>query len=397
MLAGLLNYLYYPIMIRYLSIEDFAIFGSIMSLLNLSWIILTGLILFINTEISKNIWNNTELKRISKWALIIFSLLWVALTGLFYLFSPLLANYLKITNLYYFYLVWCVLFFSCIWAVSTSIMRGKKLYGLIAFQQVLAPMLKLWIWALLAFLGYKIYAAIFWVLFSGILVSIAFTLYLAIQSGFLKYKVDFPLLLQDFYKQKKEILHYFFTSLFFALLMNIDILLAKNIFDATQAGIYAALSVLGKFLIFLLLSIETVYFSQIMEYPRNNVPKHLIRNPLILITLTVFFALIGNIIFGKFILQLLKPWLEGYSHIYILSLVFYACLAYISFFLKILTAWKIYILNYILAIMIPILLWSVYIFGNQSLFGFIQIFVILWCSITLLFGVIFRYYMKYKH
>jgi hypothetical protein len=45
-------------------------------------------------------------------------------------------------------------------------------------------------------------------------------------------------------------------------------------------------AVLGKFLIFLLLSIETVYYGQILEQAKDKIPVQLIRNPLVLMSVT---------------------------------------------------------------------------------------------------------------
>jgi O-antigen/teichoic acid export membrane protein len=35
LIAGALNYAYYPLMLQYMSLEDFGVFGSIMGILNL--------------------------------------------------------------------------------------------------------------------------------------------------------------------------------------------------------------------------------------------------------------------------------------------------------------------------------------------------------------------------
>jgi len=47
--------------------------------------------------------------------------------------------------------------------------------------------------------------------------------------------------------------------------MNIDILIVKNIFDGEIVGYYAAISVIAKFLVFLGLSIETVYYPKLVK------------------------------------------------------------------------------------------------------------------------------------
>ena len=49
----MLSYLYHPVMIRYLSIEEFGTFESILSVVNLIWVFITALGLFYLKEVSK--------------------------------------------------------------------------------------------------------------------------------------------------------------------------------------------------------------------------------------------------------------------------------------------------------------------------------------------------------
>ena len=75
---------------------------------------------------------------------------------------------------------------------------------------------------------------------------------------------DKQLFLRDIVKQKKQILHYVLFAFITGILTNIDILVAKSVFDGATAGTYAALSVMAKFLLFLGISIETVYYPQLV-------------------------------------------------------------------------------------------------------------------------------------
>ena len=68
--------------------------------------------------------------------------------------------------------------------------------------------------------------------------------------------------------------------------MNIDILIVKNMFDGETAGYYAAISVLAKFLVFLGLSIETVYYPQLVKEATLPV-KQLVKISVYYIAMTV--------------------------------------------------------------------------------------------------------------
>jgi hypothetical protein len=74
--------------------------------------------------------------------------------------------------------------------------------------------------------------------------------------------------------------------------MNADILFAKNIFDPNLAGIYAGIAIVSKFLIYLLLSIETVYYSQIMELSKKVVPLRYFIEPILIMSALTFISLL---------------------------------------------------------------------------------------------------------
>jgi len=79
-----------------------------------------------------------------------------------------------------------------------------------------------------------------------------------------------------------------------SLYMNLDIIIAKSLFENDIAGMYAGVSVISKFLIFLGSTIETVYYPQIIKSGKEG--KHFIRNGLAMMVILLagsigFFAL----------------------------------------------------------------------------------------------------------
>ena len=83
-------------------------------------------------------------------------------------------------------------------------------------------------------------------------------------------------------------------GIFITFLMNADVLLVKNLYAPDIAGVYAGVAVLGKFLVFLLMSLETVYYGQIMEHTQGVVPRRLILEPLGLIALVSLVSIVGT-------------------------------------------------------------------------------------------------------
>lgn len=388
-LWGLFNYLYHPLMLRYLSIEEFWVFWSLMWLMNLTMVLTTWFMLFLNKEVSKNIDNPSILKLLFVQSLKILLVIWGAISLLFLLSAPLLQIYLWIDKIWYFLFIAASMLVSFLAAPIMAFLRGLKKFEFLWIYQAFLPLLKLILWLVFAVLTFKIYGALLWVFLSGFVGFFIAGTYILILLRDVKSDEKNFSLLQDFYKQKSEIFSYFTLSFFLAIFMNIDVILAKNIFSPEDAWVYAWVAILWKFLVFLLISIETVYYSQILEHTWKWVPKQLIRNPLILIGIWAIWAIIINIFIGKYILGIMKAELVEYVWIYILSLIFYGLLAYTNFFAKVLIARKVVSTNYILAFFSVLLLIFSYTFNNSSLeyylYSFIWVVVLLNTVLTFLF------------
>lgn len=391
-----INYIYHPIMLKFMSIEDFGIFGSLVGIFNILGIITAWLLLFLNKEFSKNLENKSK----QKWLFIdwikILSILGGIIFLIYLLSSGFIADYLHIKSIWLIQFIGISLIFTFPGIIISALLRSIKYFEIISWSQILWPLIKLTWWVGLVFLGYNLYGAIFWFLLWWI-VSFCFLLYFALKYfKNTEYISNIKWLIKDFSQNKSEILHFFLVSFFFAVLMNADVIIVRNIFSAEEAGIYSGIAVLWKFLIFLLLSIETVYFWQIMEFSKEKVPNHLIRNPLILMLWSSIWALVINYFLWSFILWLLKSELAEYVNIYLLILVYYGFLAFISFFIKILIWWKKYAINYFLFVFIWILFSILYTFWKISLFDFALSFAVFGWMSSILFWIYFYFIYNKK-
>lgn len=54
-LSGLINYLYHPLMLRYMSLSDFGVFASLLSVTNILSIFIMGISFFLTREFSRMI------------------------------------------------------------------------------------------------------------------------------------------------------------------------------------------------------------------------------------------------------------------------------------------------------------------------------------------------------
>jgi O-antigen/teichoic acid export membrane protein len=65
-IGGGINYLYHPTMLRFLDIEVFAVFGSMVSFLNILGIVTSGILLFLTKQVSTHRQNDAMLSALYK-------------------------------------------------------------------------------------------------------------------------------------------------------------------------------------------------------------------------------------------------------------------------------------------------------------------------------------------
>lgn len=393
-LAWLLNYIYHPIMIKFLTLEEFWEFWSLVWIFNIFWILIVWFVLFLNKISSQKLEDKSQLKFLFNNSNKIFFIIWFIIYLLFLAFTPIISKFLYIDSYKIVLITWLSIIIWFIWIGVNSILRSIKRFDLIWIMQLFWPLIKLFFWVVLVYLWYWIFWAIWWFILSGFLSFLIGYIYLkryfyhVSESGNIKEFFSF------FNNSKIEIFHFFIVSLIFAILMNIDVILVKNIFDADTAWIYAWISVLWKFLIYLLLSIETVYYWQIMEYNKENLPNHLIINPIVITIVTVILAIVFNLFFWEFILKILKPEFVEFKNIYILNLLYYSTLVFISLFTKILIWWWKFFINYLFLILTTLIIALVYLFWTWSLLSFTLVFLISWSLLSLISWVIFYIELK---
>ena len=160
-IAWALNYIYHPLMLQYMSLEEFWVFGSLVGIFNILGIITGGIVLFLNKEISSHIGNQEKIKYIFYESFKILSLLWLALYLFFTLLSPFLTQFLKIENHFFIILVGISIIFSFIWSSMDPVLRGLKKFHILARNNIISPLVKLCVWVSLVAGWMSIYGAIF--------------------------------------------------------------------------------------------------------------------------------------------------------------------------------------------------------------------------------------------
>jgi O-antigen/teichoic acid export membrane protein len=154
-------------------------------------------------------------------------------------FSPLISRFLNLNNLLYPIIVFSTMLVVLALSVSLGVMQGLQRFFSLGFSQTLVGLLKLGFGALLVYLGLGIYGGL-----AAIPISFALVLL-----------VTFPLL-RNLSRAGNErvavtgLRSYAVLTLvaifFFTVLTNVDVILARHYLNATDAGNYSAISVLGR-------------------------------------------------------------------------------------------------------------------------------------------------------
>ena len=382
-IAGAINYLYHPLMIRYLSISEFAEFESLVGIFNILWVLTAGVSLFLVKEIAKNSKNLPLVKSIFQYSNIL--LLGVGCFSylLFALCSPFIARFLKFDSVIPVLLTGVIILFSFQGTVVWAVLQGLKRFKFIALGGILWAFFRLSFGLVFVYFGFQLFGAIGWVIISGALVFFlnffyAWSILEKEEAG-----GNLNTLKKDLKKDSLHIFHFFLLAFFLAILMNMDVIFAKNLFDANTAWVYAGISVIAKFLIFLWWSIETVYYPQIMEHQKEEVPKHFLVNSFFMLLLLSVIALVFNYFFGGMILEVMKKWLSEFSNLFLSLLVFCGLYTFINLYSKVLIGWKIYTINAVLWVLLTFFIALLVFLWNISMYMFIALFIGFSCLIAL--------------
>ncbi len=383
LIAWVINYAYHPLMIRFLDNRTFSEFESLISLFNILWVLVGGIWFFLLKEISKNSHNLVKIKSIFVYSNKFLFSLWSLLYILFALISPFLADFLKIDSILPLLIIWLTIIISFASSVISPIMQWLERFKAMAFFAIFWSIIKLVFWVWFVILWFKLFWSLAWFIISSIIVF--FFSFIYIYKLLHNHNTDIEIIKQvkaDFKRDYKDLIHSFLLIFTLSIYMNIDIILAKNLFDNNVVAIYAWLSVIAKFMIFLGSTIETVYYPQIIK--SDHIVFHFVRNAMWMITLLWIWAIWFLYLFGWFFLDILKKWYGEYNNLFLLLVLYCVFYITISLLSKILIWFKKYMINYILFIGIfVIFILSKYVF-NSDIYTYIYAFLWVWFSMILL-------------
>ncbi|MDP3974391.1 MAG: oligosaccharide flippase family protein [bacterium] len=257
---NVINYLYHLIIGRMLGPIGYGELASLISIIGLLGTLPGSVALVITKQISSTK-NEQEANNLVKWFKKKILLMSVIFSFIVLIFSPLLTSFLNIRNVSYLILIAVSLLFTL-----QSLLNRAILQGLLKFKETIISILienssKLILSIALVYLGFQVGGIMLALVISGALGLYITVIYLKIGSGSQNEA--------NFSPDTKSMLSFAIPvalqSLSITSLYSSDVILVKHFFPAQEAGIYAALSTLGKIIFFGAGPITTVMFPLVSQ------------------------------------------------------------------------------------------------------------------------------------
>lgn len=262
MVGNISNYLFQIYMGRSLGPVDYGILASLFSLFTILSVP-AGVLQTVTAKYASNFRAHGELGKVAK--LVKDLLKRVSLIGLvgfvlFIIASKSISSFLQIPSRLPVIITGVALIFSIISPIVVGAIQGLQAFGWLGADMIIAALAKLSFGIFFVYLGFKVNGALLGLILGG-LAGILF-LIIPLKSSFTKNMVDSDFSFSEVYK-------YFLPTsivlLCFMIITNIDLILVKHFFDPTQAGHYAAASMVAKILLYLPGAIVLVMFPKTSE------------------------------------------------------------------------------------------------------------------------------------
>ena len=332
LIGAFLNYIYQLAMGWLLTPEDYGIVISLLSLLVIfsvfSSVINNTVTRFVSKESAYNKWGRVNYlwKFFLKRAFILGLAIFVVLA----LLTPVISRFLNIGNNWY----PITLFFSFVltFAIHANLgtLRGLQRFLHLGITGTLLAFLKLAIAAALVYMGFRVIGALLSFAVAGAIGFFVSRYFLRASSTAGNEKVEVSGL--HSYAGLA-----FLALLAFAVLTNVDIILAKHYLSAVDAGNYSAISVMGKAALFIPGGIAIAMFpktSQLFEVSGDH--RSLLRKAILLTLLLASGVVIIYWLFPQFIVNTLflgkYPTAVPYLFKYALAMAFFAISSLLMFY-----------------------------------------------------------------
>lgn len=375
-----INYLYHPLMVRFLTESDFALFESLMSLLNVVVVVFSGFALYITQQLSIHKDDNSY----REWLVYRWTRRLAYGSGvmimLLILLSPWIASYLHLDSIGPVILVALSLLAGGVGIVYGALLQSQHQFEYLSINTVVSAIMRVIVGVVLVYYGFGLYGAVIGVVLSG-LISVAISRWMTQRLQLKSTDVHQDEIVSSLKTNRYQIV--LFCMAMFAILgmSNLDIMMVQHHFKE-QAASYIALSVVAKFLIFLGTALESVYYPQLS---RQLLWKHTFapfRNYMILQLFLIGSAIVWSWLVWSYILDLFKPWLGQEIFFFERLLIVFGMVLLYTTVLKLFVAWKKMTLVWIAVCLAAVLLLLLQFWWGVSVDYFVTLFMV-WMAVIL--------------
>ena len=326
MVANVINYVYHLLMGRILGPSDYGVLASLFSIFYIIGIVPLSTSVAIAKFIS-SAKDNRELQETYQGIKDFIFKLAFMLSLILAILTPFISKFLHISNVSSVFLLTPILFISLLTLVNQATSQGRINFFGFVVPSIVSSLAKLVFGLILVFLGFSVFGAMAGIVISALL---AFMVSLRYVKDIKTRKNKTKFNMKPFVKFALPVL---LQSLAFTSFFTIDLILVKHFLTAYQAGLYAALSTLGKIIYFAVSPISSAMFPIISkkkslgEKYSNIFLISLIATLLISLVIVVIYFFLPNlaigVLYGKDYLVVSKElvWMGIFMFFYTASFV----------------------------------------------------------------------------
>jgi O-antigen/teichoic acid export membrane protein len=329
MLVNILNFCFWLIMVRKLSVEDYGMLNALVTVLMFLSIPSGILQTVITRYVSKFMAHDRKDETL---ALLSYFVRTVAISlGILFLLllltAPLIADFLKIGRSGFIHLIGLGLVFSYFSTITMGGLSGFQKFNRVAINSSISSAVKVALSFLLVLLGFRVAGALL-----GFVVSFLVTFGLSwaqLPKHFRKFVRPVRQSLLDL----KEIHSYFLPvglcMLCFFALTNMDMILVKHFFSPLEAGYYSVAQMAGKIVLFVPGAMGAVMFPMVIDsHTKKADTLAIVKKSLLAVGVLCGIATIFSFVAPLFILRILTgrdhPEIVPLVKFFALSMTFFA-------------------------------------------------------------------------
>lgn len=393
LIANSFNFLFNLFMSRSLSVSEYGVLASVMSLIVFPSLV-SGAIYPVVVRFAGDYFAKKNFALLRGLYIQIMKLLLIIGVSVFFLFlvlTPMIGNFFHIEDKNILFMTDIIIFISLIGVINMAFLQAKLAFGFQVLVGLINGIIKLVCGVVFILLGYSVGGATMAMVIAGV-GSYLFS--------FIPLKFVFDRKIASPSISQKELFFYGFPSTMTLMgltsFISVDIMLVKHFFDPHQAGLYAGLSLISRVIFYVSAPIGAVMFPVIVQkHSRNENFTNTFKLSLVLvfvpsILLTIFYALFPEFAILFFLKReeylVISPYIAPFA----LFITLYGVLSIISNFYLSIKKTKIFIPIIIGALLQLILIY----FFHSSFIQIIQISLGITSALVLLLLLYYPYATK---